>query len=141
MKTINNNIEQKIVGFDNAKLLKEKKFNVPCQYLYVDKEYRINNEKVGDVFDNKVPSSQIPIDWVLAPTQQVVIDFIRINFDIYINLDLKHSKSIGVHYGIDIWKHIIDVELKYISTNISEMFRTSEEVKEIAINYVLTNLI
>jgi len=38
MKTINNNIEEQRVGFDNAKLLEEKGFKCKVEYYFVNRD-------------------------------------------------------------------------------------------------------
>lgn len=64
----------KPISYELAKLLKPKGFNEPCQMLRVGGKYRINYEKEGELFNNGMPSTQIPKDWFLAPTiSQVVI--------------------------------------------------------------------
>jgi hypothetical protein len=77
-------IKPAYVTFEQAKWLKEKGFEVPCQYLYVDGEYRINYEKEGDLFNNEYPSTQKPIDWCLAPEQHQVVEWLRVNHGIWI---------------------------------------------------------
>jgi hypothetical protein len=78
------NIQPTYVTFEQAKLLKLKDFNVPCRQLYVAGKYRINYEKEGDLFNNLMPSLQIPNDWFLAPEQWQVVEFLRINHGIWV---------------------------------------------------------
>ena len=124
--------EEQRVGFDNAKILKEKEFNcINPPMFFPPRSLHIGTpmyDKNGNSHLASMPEIAILQGYCYSPTQQVAIDWIFINFDIHINLDLKHTKSIGV-------------ELKYISTDISEMFKTPEQSRESAINYFLINLI
>jgi len=154
MKTINNNIEEQRVGFDNAKLLKEKEFDVPCNknfelalkskknkkdgysgsFGWKEGEFNVQegyntNSSLNKYYDN--------INWYgcSAPTQQVVIDWIRINFDIFIRIDKSnyHSYDFKIYKGIE--------SLVFEKIELHRSFNSPEEAKEAAINYVLTNLI
>jgi hypothetical protein len=79
-----NEIEPRYVTFEQAKWLKEIGFNVPCQFLYVNGKYRIDFEKEGDLFNNRYPSTQIPIDWCLGPEQSQVVEWLRVNHGIWV---------------------------------------------------------
>jgi hypothetical protein len=74
------------VSFELAKLLKEKGFREPCQFLRVGGKYRINFEKEGDLFNNKYPSLQIPNDWYFAPTIAEVVMWLHEKHDIWIQV-------------------------------------------------------
>ena len=129
MKTINNNIKERMVSFTNAKLLNEKSFEVPCQFLYVGKKHSIHDKEIGGLFDNKIASTQIPNDWFSAPTQQLAIDWILENFGIHFKIEpTLHEK-----YDIFMQENLGWV---YVGN-----FNTPVEAKEAAINYVLINLI
>jgi len=81
-----NKIEPQYVTFEQSKWLKEKGFDVPCQYLYIAGKYRINYEKEGDLFNNGMPSLQIPNEWYLAPEQHVVVEWLRVNHGFWISV-------------------------------------------------------
>jgi len=127
MKTINNNIQEARVGFPNAKLLKEKGFNVKCKDFYNKVEVLNGSYHLEGSIE--------------APTQQLAIDWIRINFDIQIFLDYTFYD--GFHYGCKITIPNGDVEEIWTEgiDNDIDGSDTPEEAKEAAINYVLTKLI
>jgi len=155
MKTLNNNIEEKRVGFPNAKLLKEKGFEVhTCTYfeafiqtsggnLAYKFERENDNKENYNNFDYKFEESSIVF---ARPTQQVAIDWILINFGINIHVE---SDSYGECFYPKIssaskktWDNL---ELRSLiiaslhNTNLFE-FKNPEDAKEAAINHVLTNL-
>lgn len=131
MKTINNNIKEQHVGFTNGKLLKEAGFDVYCQsWCTEDGSYYYNQDKEQTLgWNNKhLPKSEFS-----RPTQQLAIDWIRINFGIHINIWYASELSIGYH--------LINIpDGKVIDRN-EKLYNTPEEAKEAAIEYCLTNLI
>jgi len=73
--------------------------------------------------------------------QWQLIEWFRLNNGIVIIPEVKHTNGIGLHYGVNIWKHIQDVEAKYISTNIPENYATPQEAYSAAFTYILNELI
>lgn len=150
MKTINNNIEEQMVGFDNAILLKEKGFDVPCRFVH-DNWNNIKDWEEED--DNRNPhknSIKNQSAYYSAPTQQVAIDWIRINFgiDIYTKCiePFDYEDKMNPYPKIVWISKINDLEQieKFVNTNNGlaiNHFHTPEEAKEAAINYALINLI
>lgn len=119
-RTINNNIEEKRVSLEVAKMLKEHGFDV----WQIPAHRFIENEVL-----------------YYRPTQQVSIDWLRINFGIQIFLDYIFYD--GFHYGCKITEpngdfHEIWLEGK---DNDIDGCDTPEEAKEEAIKYALQNLI
>jgi hypothetical protein len=129
MKRINNNIEEQRVSFDNAKLLKEKGFDVVTDLIYM------TNHTSIVLFDNinSLKHSDSNNPFVSAPTQQVAIDWIIINFGIHIILDWNGDEYFCATRKVVDSKMVIDV--------FGLRFNTPKEAKEAAINHVLTNLI
>jgi len=174
-KIINNNIEEQRVGFDNAKLLKEKGFEVPT-----DRYYRSDNLLVLNTVDSNGDEREYYFDsddflenwnkpkWVIGkdggmcfgckldnvkhfeafsiPTQQLGIDWIRINFNVDIQVIVNYS-SLGKTYrvGVIFINELNQVDTLFIRPNNDTRnfieFETLEEAKEAAINHVLTKLI
>jgi len=131
MKSIDNSIEERRVGIDNAKLLEELGFDVICKYGY----NHVTHEPIEMVNRN---SEKIIIS---APTQQVALDWILINFDIYISI-----KVIKWSYEKDIIKYNYNICKLYPNnpsdiTAVAYYFATPEEAKEAATNYILSKQI
>jgi len=174
-KIINNNIEEQRVGFDNAKLLKEKGFEVPTDRYYrsdgvlvskfedslgCEREYQFNSD---DFLDNwNKPKWVIGKDGGMCfgckldnvkyfeafsiPTKQLAIDWIRINFNVDIQVIVNYS-SLGKTYRvgivfINVLKQVDSLFIRPDNDTIHFIeFETPEEAKEVAINHVLTKLI
>jgi len=137
MKTINNNIEEQRVGFDNAKLLEEKGFKCKVEYYFVNRDqYGVQNKN-----KREVKYTDALTRGVKRPTQQLVIEWIRINFGIHIILDFTFYD--GFHYGCKIMSPNGNVEEVWSEgvDNDVDGSDTPEEAKEAAISYVLTTLI
>jgi hypothetical protein len=142
-------IEEVRVGFDNAKLLKEKSFEVSCNKLWCGEfghKFKIKtlNTKMSNSYYIKLAKEKLNPeinDYCIAPTQQVAIDWIRINFGIQIFLDYTFYD--GFHYGCKIVLPNGDVEEIWVEgvDNDIDGSSTPEEAKEAAINHVLTILI
>jgi len=145
MQTINNNIEETRIGFDNAKLLKEKGFKVYGYKFYTPngkKEPYITHgiEYMSDAkckadWNTLVPYPNKEKDVLCsAPTQQLAIDWIRVNFNIHIFVEpmclVKLNPTTTYYYTI--------IGYNKIS---SEYYDKIEEAIEAAITDVLTNKI
>jgi len=134
MKTLNNNIEEQKVGFDNAKLLKEKGFDVKTHYWFHRDTKKLE-------YNNLLFSMNNLTENYSAPTQQVAIDWIKINFGIQIFLD--YTFCVGLYYGTKIMSpngNVDEIWTKSVD-KVIDGSNTPEEAKEAAINYVLTKLI
>jgi hypothetical protein len=129
-------IEPCYVSFEQAKLLKEKRFGVPCQFLYVDGKYRTDFEKEGELFDNRYPSIQIPIDWCLAPEQWQVLEWLRVNHGIWIWVrpykDHAADNNDPIQHQMNVYKNGVTV---------SKEFSSHEEAYSAAFDYILKELI
>ncbi len=130
MKTLNNNIKEQKVGFDNAKLLKEKGFDCLCSFAF-NGAYEPHHLNIIELFF-KQSNSELIEKIFTAPTQQLALDWIRINFNIHITITSISQES---------WQFHITRIGDRLGENYGEDFYTPEEAKEAAINYVLTKLI
>jgi hypothetical protein len=131
---MNNNIEEKLVSFEAAKLLKGKGFDVKCEWAYQDNKL-VHDSKYKELKNwNEVKYVECS-----APTQQLAIDWIHKNYNIWIIVTpLTYSDNI-THWR---WEH---VSTKYETRNLKwkkeKDFISPEEAKEDAIIYVLETLI
>lgn len=139
----------KPVSYQIAQLLKEKGFIEPCQYLRVGGAYRISNESEGDLFNNRIPSTQIPNDWFLAPTIAEVVIWLLDKYGIFITIDVYSDNRNDYGKFKDNWQVMIKQKEKdYYSTiqfnslcNTMSGFNSPTEAYEAAILYTLNNLI
>jgi hypothetical protein len=136
-------IKPTYVTFEQAQKLKQMDFNIPCQYLYVDGEYRISFEEKGELFDNKYPSTQKPIDWCLAPEQWQVVEFLRIKYGIWGYVE-KGKNPENYYFVID-----IDKKSTLRKENVIISFKhkpdmwanTPQEACSKGIDYILENIL
>ena len=140
MKSINNNITEQLVSFEVAKLLKEKGFDVKCGGWYMEHGALFINyhkEEYNEVpFLHNTNKLLFKLNRVSAPTQQLAIDWIRMNFGICISVGCDtYSGKNDWNYGINI---IGNPEFDYDSSN---SYNSPEEAKEAALRYVLEKLI
>jgi hypothetical protein len=135
-------IKPTYVTFEQAKWLKEKGFDIPCQFLYVDGDYRIDFEKEGELFDGEYPSTQKPIDWCLAPEQWQVVEWLRVNHNLYVSPYPYYVKWSWEVLQIDTTKkyHYI-TSLRNGRTENPDNFNSPQEAYSAAFDYVLNNLI
>jgi len=153
MKTINNNIEEQRVGFDNAFLLKEKGFTVPCNtHTFISNTNKIVEETSIHCIDWGNRDLTKTVQKYSTPTQQLAIDWLQINFDIYIHANCvapydyedkinPYPKLVWVSKVFSLYKYRFE---KFINTDNGlafNHFHSPEEAKEAAINYALINLI
>jgi hypothetical protein len=126
MNTIDNNTQEDYVDFENAKLLKEKGFDVPVNTLY--------NEKGTDYFKGSLPNSLT--NYYSRPTIQLAVKWIYQNFKVHIEILLEEDSP---------WNRFYFRAMKtgnYFSLSHSdEYFDTQQEAYQTAIQYTLKNLI
>jgi hypothetical protein len=128
---MNNNIQEKLVSFETAKLLKEKGFSVKCEWAYQ------HNKLVHDSKNRELKNwNEVKHVECSAPTQQLAIDWIRINYGIHIFVDFGLGwEGFTIPCGYQ-----GNATIKDLHWNCSN-FNTPEEAKEAAIIYVLEKLI
>ena len=122
-------IKPTYVTFEQAKLLKEKGFNVKVKPFYNGLQ---NNEFViSDIIqtNNNLPK------WYPAPEQWVVVEWLRLNHDIHITYDV----GLSGYYGLIKYRH--SNGSLYLSrwTNEQENpLNSPQEATSAAIDYILT---
>ena len=136
-----NKIEPQYVTFEMAKLLKEKGFDVPCQYLYVDGTYRVNFEKEGELFNNKYPSIQIPNDWCLAPEIWQVVEWLRLKYGIWIQVNITRYGIFYCNILENQKTKNIDIPMTYEMVSQLNDFTLPQKAYLAAFDYVLKELI
>jgi len=132
MKTINNNIEEIRVGLSNAKLLKEKGFEVLGKYCY---------DCLGDIYSVKLENHNKHTKKFTAPTQQLTIDWILENHHLHLVI-LPTVTGYFTFKWIDVQLDPENVIERPPYKNVdSGDYNIVTEAKEAAITYVLTNLL
>lgn len=139
---MNKEIKPTYVTFEQAKRLRDKGFNESCDKIYYLPHPTI--AKKNNVEENiwfSINNSSPLLNGILRPEQHQVVEWLRVNHGIWVVPDIKHTKGIGLHFGVDIWKLIPDVEVKYIPTNIPEDFLTPQEAYSAAFDYILNSIL
>lgn len=139
MKTINNNIQESYCSFEVSKLLKEKGFNVLCPQGYDtnDLEYQRFGLPKGIQFgicSNTKESS------VVAPTHALAIEWIRVNFGIWIQA-ATHEVGKWCYHTQKTTAGTISPKICENGQFGLEDFDSPQEATEAAIKYTLKNLI
>ena len=127
-------ITEDYVSFEVAKLLKEKGFDIPCEYFYVDGKlvkshgYDCNwNEGESLYTDYKNECS--------APTLQMVMKWLREVHNKYIEISIDRAHNFeGIVFRPAIYDGELDCLWEY-------NFLTYEQACEAGIKYCLENLI
>ncbi len=148
MKDINNNIQEAYCSFEICKLLKEKRFDIFTEAVWV--EYHQNTEyyNKGVVFEksgilhgrNSYHYNNEYYSIYSSPSQALAIEWIRINFNIWIHC---------ISHEVGKWcYHIGKTTAGKIHPRICENgeygledFDSPQEATEAALLYVLQNLI
>jgi hypothetical protein len=145
-------IQPKYTTFDQAKLLKEKEYHVPCYHFY---ELALTSQEDGEggysyphgwkcgelnfqrgYFTNNYDATDFSSDnWFMcaAPEQWQVVEWLRLNHNIWISVDMVEKDSF--FYSIN--KH--DWEVKQII--FSDDFETPQAAYSAAFDYILNELI
>ena len=132
-------ITEDYVSFESAKLLKEKGFNEPCQFLYFSK-YKQEGDFIGNF--NARKNSDINEASYSAPTLQLAMKWLREKHNLYCNID--YDFRLGWNNKITSLKETVidhDIEMKTYLTNKVINYSSYEEACEDAIKYCLENLI
>jgi hypothetical protein len=96
---MNNKIEPHYVNFNTAKWLKEKGFDIDCKMCVEDEGERPLPFNCGNTIHK---NSLHP--YYSAPEQWQVVEFLRINHGIWI--EVRHIKTFGVNrFHLIIWKY------------------------------------
>ena len=133
---MNNNIKEAYCSFKVSKLLKENGFDCPTIFVGENLNIHIGKEIVQEKDWDKA-GCELKYHYnshygktntnVSRPTHQMAIEWIRINFNIYITAKLNHRKK--YYWALD------DVG------DTSYEFNSPQEAIESALSYILKNLI
>ena len=120
-----NNIEPKYVTFEQAKWLKEIGFDENCKNVVENNEFFIHNG-----FDTK--NSEIIQSACTIPEQWQVIEWLRVNFGIWVvvNLDSVHLK------GIMYFANIVKFGKHHKSEYKTIFYNTPQEAYSTAFDYI-----
>jgi len=133
---MNNNIQESYCSFEVSKLLKEKGFNVGSKLYYNDdelgKEFGLCN--VNILYKNSYPNNIIEV-----PTHSLAIEWIRVNFGIWIQTLYSYTDSRDeYHYHYEIFYRNNRVR-KFKAS--ARYYNSPQEATEAALLYTLQNLI
>jgi hypothetical protein len=142
---MNNKIEPTYATFKQAKWLKEKGFDELCQTYYNnDGEVERYNYYRGDGTGFDKNSSCIENDFTsdvvcIAPEQWLVCEWLRINYGIWIHIYYLTEEKC---WGWDCYKYEKEYGLlNEPAISFSMNSQSPQEAINVAINYVLNNLI
>lgn len=128
---INNNIQEAYCSFEVSKLLKEKGFDVSTETLYW-----LEDELNPELVYSRTPRQGFHKEYggsLLAPTHSVAIEWIRVNFGIWVSVEIASCNTFRPKaYELDGDKFGGWEGYKYSSP---------QEATEAALLYTLKNLI
>ena len=139
-------MEDEIVSFETAMLLKEKGFNEPCSYYYEDDElYKLayyHGDGAGFVCNNSPINDRLSCEEMqcTAPTQSLAQKWLREIHNITFNAN-PHSNDGKIVYVVTIKvisnnKHV-DFNVMIDTSNKAIMFGTYEDAIEAGLKYCL----
>lgn len=134
---INNKISEHYCSFEVCKLLKEKGFWVQtyaeCWVKTLDDEIIYNgNEEQHDRAEQ----------WIMHPTHSVAIEWIRVNFGIWICVDKNKESKFNVHISPkDKNYYVKGIVIDGAEFNKIEWYNSPQEATEAALLYTLQNFI
>lgn len=135
------NIEPAYVTFEQARLLKEKGFDVKCEYkYYLDKNGdEITDEFIYNKFNNNVPTSidiaksVWAVSFISKPEQWKVIEWLRIKHGIWVGVYKQDTFTNVFHYKIQCDKGKNSIKGKF--------YDSPQKAYSTAFNYILKNLL
>lgn len=137
-------IKPTYVTFEQAKLLKEKGFDVPIKSYY-----RITGTGVFEIIkplnhnNDKVQETAGSMTYISAPEQWQVVEWLRVKHGILIFIEPangKEDKCLFAWYICDDEQNILNSDSNY-TANGDKHFKTPQEAYSAAFDYVLKNLI
>ena len=133
---MNNEIEVAYCSFEVSKLLKEKGFDVECRWYYDTefKEYTWHMEYENfrnSEIENGYGKLRFPM--ISAPTHSVAIEWIRVNFGLWINAFDNHQ---GKRWQSQVVRLSANSTIQGFSN-----FKTPQEAIDAALVYTLQKLI
>lgn len=131
-------ITEDYVSFEIAKLLKEKGFNIACEYQYIN--CSSEHPFLTDIRDDAgcyYKNTEIGQDEYSAPTLQMAMKWLRETHDIDFDINTTGSRHVR-RYHLAIWENK-DEEM--VTINPIGYFNKWEQACEAAIKYCLEHLI
>ena len=142
-------MEDEIVSFETAMLLKEKGFNEPCSYYYEDDElYKLayyHGDGAGFVCNNSPINDRLLCEEMqcTAPTQSLAQKWLREIHNITFNAN-PHSNDGKIVYVVTIKvisnKKHVDFNVMMDTSNKAIMFDTYEDAIEAGLEYCLKTI-
>ena len=142
-------MEDKIVSFETAMLLKEKGFNEPCSHYYEDNDlYKLgyyHGEGTGFVRNNSPIDGRFLCEKMqcTAPTQSLAQKWLRETRNITFNAN-PHSNDGKIIYVVTIKvisnKKHVDFNVMMDTSNRATMFDTYEDAIEEGLKYCLKTI-
>ena len=142
-------MEDEIVSFETAMLLKEKGFNEPCSYYYEDDElYKLayyHGDGAGFVCNNSPVNDRLLCEEMqcTAPTQSLAQKWLREIHNITFNAN-PHSNDGKIVYVVTIKvisnKKHVDFNVMMDTSNRATMFETYEYAIEEGLKYCLKTI-
>lgn len=143
-------LDPNYVPFKQAKLLKEKGFNVNCNYWWVEtNSYTLNCPRDGEIdFPAKPPrvmhysNDTWSINHCFAPEQWQVVEWLRITHDIHITYGCDYNWKLKEYRGKAKFYYIINFDLlDSLDKNLEPkfLFDTPQEAYIAAFDYILKN--
>jgi hypothetical protein len=122
------------VTFEQAKKLKERGFDEKCLFYYLDKQLIQVISYENDIW---CQNSRMPGNYLSAPEQWMVVEWLRVNHGIWVRLT---TYAFGFQYHLDntpdpeTW----NIDRRY---DCADDFKTPQEAYSAAFDYILDNLI
>lgn len=142
-------MEDEIVSFETAMLLKEKGFNEPCSYYYEDDDlYKLgyyHGDGTGLVCNNSPINDRFSCEGMqcAAPTQSLAQKWLRETRNITFNAN-PHSNDGKIIYVVTIKvissNKYIDFNVMMNTSNKAIMFKTYEDAIEAGLKYCLKSI-
>ena len=134
-------ITEDYVSFQTAKLLKEKGFDEPCQFLYFSK-YKQDGDFVGNF--NAKKNSEINEASYSAPTLQVARKWIKEKYKRHIEVRITNNSISDMVNVIRYYWIIFDAETaRWMDESTiykTDGFDTEEQAYESALRHILENI-
>lgn len=124
-------ITEDYVSFEVAKLLKEKGFDEPCQFLYFSK-YKQEGDFIGNFYARK--NSEINEASYSAPTLQMAMKWLREVHNLWCEISWEGK-------GLWCMEFFSLIDEEFIPGSIVHEIKSYEEACETGIRYALENLI
>ena len=129
------NIQATYVTYEQAKLLKEKGFNVECLYYYgITNSYlSIGSDIPAKNWNEKIEDHMDEVELYSRPEQWQVVEWLRVNHGIWINVMLSRKEKQYTFFMESLNFDADKLTLEY--------FNTPQEAYSVAFDYILKELI